>query len=593
MVCLQEAAPLPKRCIIMLRMKKPLWVYPKTDPKWKEMIIQEFNIHPVAAQILISRGFVQLEEVHQFLYGQLPSLYSPTLFLDMPKAIERILQAISNKESILVYGDNDVDGMSGSALLTEFLQFLQAKVFAYLSNRVDIKTTMLDDALHFAKKNQCKLLITVDCGITAYKEIEKASFHNIDVIVTDHHEPVSKIPNCVATLNPKLLESNYPNRELTGVGVAFKLVHGIVNHLIAEGKLSSNSLDLKDFLDLVALGTVADMGALIGENRILVRYGLKTLQTTKRIGLRKLIASCDVDLSSITTSEIASKLAPRLNSLGRIADPNKGVSLLLCKEEQEAGKLCAELDAYNLQRQKIEKKVSEDIEVFFQRKPSLLKEKALLLYSDKWHPGIIPILASRIAKQYNRPTIIIAFEKGIGKGSARTISEYPLLPVLKKNASLLLNFGGHDFAAGLTLKKENLSLFKKKFLAEVNRSLKEQDLLAKFYLDAEVDFSELTFEFMDSLSLLEPFGNENPPPILYTKAVQSWPPKVIGKSHLKMFLEQKGRNLEAIGFNLASKKPLLKKKNTPLKIAFTPYVNAFMNKQSIQVQIKDFQLLSS
>ncbi len=588
---LLEKSPTLYPRTFMLKTEKPLWIHPKTDLVWKNKIVQEFNIHPVAAQILISRGFTNLGEIHQFLYGQLPSLYDPNLFLDMPKAVARILKAISQKEPILVYGDNDVDGMSGSALLTEFLTLLQGKVFSYLSNRADIKTTMLDDALFFAKKNHCKLLITVDCGITAHREIEKATSMGLDVIVTDHHEPVAKIPNCLATLNPKLLESNYPNRELTGVGVAFKLAHGITNYLIQKGELSPSSIDLKDFLDLVALGTIADMGALTDENRILVRYGLKTLQTTKRIGLKKLMNSCDIDTSSISTNEVASKIAPRLNSLGRIADPNKGVSLLLCKEEKKALKLCAELDAYNLQRQKIERTVTEDIELFLKKKPHLLKEKALLLYSENWHPGVIPILASRIAKQYNRPTIIIAFENGIGKGSARTIAEYPLLPVLKKNASLLMNFGGHDFAAGLTIKKENLSLFKKRFIEEVNSSLKEQDLVAKLYLDAEIAFSDLTFDFMESLTLLEPFGNENPPPILYTKAWQSWPPKILGKSHLKMFLEQKERNLEAIGFNLAYKKPLLRKKHLALQIAFTPYVNAFMNKQSIQIQVKDFQVL--
>ena len=569
----------------------PLWIYPEKNEKWKKEIVQEFSIHPITAQVLISRGFTNLEDIHQFLYGKLPSLHSPFLFPEMEKAVRRIFLALQKKERILVYGDNDVDGMTGAALLTELLENLQADVLYYLSNREDIKNHMIENAVTFAEKNHCSLLITVDCGITAHKEIRTAFEKQIDVIITDHHEPVSTIPECVATLNPKLIGNNYPNKELTGVGVAFKLAHALLDTLIKEDRIGKNQIDLKDFLDLVAMGTISDMGALVDENRILVRYGLKAFETSKRVGLVKLLESCDVSPAKITTNEIASKIAPRLNSLGRIADPNKGVELLLCKEERKAQSLAQELNLHNIERQTIERKAALDIEKLLRKNPHLLKEKALILYSDKWHPGIIPILAAKLSKQYNRPTIIIAVENGVGKGSARTITEFPLLPMLKKQKELLLNFGGHNFAAGLTIKKEDIAAFRKGFLHSANESLKERDLLVKLYLDAEANFEDLTFDFMESLQLLEPFGNENPPPILYAEAEQTWAPKVIGDHHLKMFLEQKDRGLEAIGFNLSARKGQLKKKKTRLKLAFTPYVNVFRNKQSIQLQIKDFKVL--
>ncbi|OGN63566.1 MAG: single-stranded-DNA-specific exonuclease RecJ [Chlamydiae bacterium RIFCSPHIGHO2_12_FULL_49_9] len=569
----------------------PLWIYPEKNAHLLEKIIKEFSIHPVTAQILLSRGFKTVEEIHEFLYAKLPNLHEPDLFPDMDKAVSRIAKAMIEKEPILVYGDNDVDGMTAAALLTEFLRSVGAKVYFDIPNRAAIKKSLIGDALQFALKKQCGLLITVDCGITAAKEIEEVVQHGIDVIVTDHHEPTSKIPHCVATLNPKLINSTYPNRDLTGVGVAFKLIHAITNHLIENEEISPSKVDLKSYLDLVALGTIADMGALKGENRILVRYGLKQLRKMKRMGLAKLFQICEMQPGELTPVDIASKVAPRLNSLGRIAEPIKGVELLLVQGSKEAEELAKELDLHNLERQKIEREASDDIEEYVSKHPEVLKEKAIILSSEKWHPGIIAILSARIAKQYNRPTLILSIEKGIGKGSARTIPEFPLLPILKQNEKLLINFGGHDYAAGFTILEENILQFKKKFLEAADLILKEQDVITKLYLDAKIDFKELTFDFMESLNLLEPFGNENPPPLLYCDAVQTWPPKVVGKHHLKLFLEQKDRMLEGIAFGMSPRKEQLKGKNIPLRIAFTPHVNIFLNKASIQLQIKDFQIV--
>jgi single-stranded-DNA-specific exonuclease len=406
--------------------------------------------------------------------------------------------------------------------------------------------------------------------------------------VTDHHEPTSKIPNCIATLNPKLINSTYPNRELTGVGVAFKLAHAIINQLTEAEEMSASKIDLKNYLDLVALGTIADMGALIGENRILVRYGLKQMKKMKRVGLAKLFEVSEMSGAEFSPTDIASKIAPRLNSLGRIADPIKGVELLLIRDSDEAETLAKELDLHNIERQKIEREASDDIEELTFKHPEILEQKAIILSSEKWHPGIIPIIAARIAKQYNRPTLIISIEQDLGKGSIRTIPEFPLLPVLKMNEHLLENFGGHDYAAGLTIKKENIELFRQRFIEAADAALKEQDVIAKLHLDAKINFNDLTFDFMESLNLLEPFGNENPHPILYCDAMQIWPPKVVGKYHLKLFLEQGDRMLEGIAFGLADRREEIRKKNIMLRIAFTPHVNLFLNKASIQLQIKDF-----
>lgn len=586
-----DSAFIIRRAAMQHTTRDTIWMYPTIDAEWTKSIINEFNIHPVTAQVLASRGFKSLEAIHDYLYAKLPLLLDPHLFPDMDKAVQRILTALKNKENILVYGDNDVDGITAASLLTEFLRYIDAPVFFYVPNRNTLKQSVMLDALDYALKNECKLLITVDCGITAANEIQEAVRQNVDVIVTDHHEPTAKLPHCIATLNPKLLNSTYPNRDLTGVGVAFKLAHAITNTLIANGDIDESKIDLKRYLDLVALGTIADMGSLLNENRILVRYGLRQLRKTKRIGLAKLFTVCDLKLGDITPMDIASKVAPRLNSLGRIADPRKGVELLLIRDPVGAEALAKELDLNNIERQKIERRDSEDIEMFILKHPEILHQKAIVLHSEKWHPGIIPIITARIAKQYNRPTIIIAIDHGVGKGSIRTIPEFPLLPLLRENADLLINFGGHDFAAGLTIKAENIEKFKERFLNSADVQLKDHDIQTKLHLDAKISFGELTFDFMESLNLLEPFGNENPAPILYCDAKQIWPPKVVGKTHLKLYLEQNDRLLEGIAFGMAERRSLLCRKNLTLHIAFTPHINTFLNKSSIQLQIRDFKII--
>jgi single-stranded-DNA-specific exonuclease len=390
---------------------------------------------------------------------------------------------------------------------------------------------------------------------------------------------------------PRSINNPYPNRDLTGVGVAFKLAHGVTNQLTSEGKLPPKKIDLKRYLDFVALGTISDMGSLMDtENRILVRYGLRQLRKGKRMGLAKLFSICDVDLNDLSTFTIASKIAPRLNSLGRIDEPRKGVQMLLIKNVEVAEKMALELDLNNIERQKIERTMSVDVDSNLNNHPEILNNRAIIMVSDKWHPGVIAIISTRISKQYNRPTVMIAIDKGIGKGSVRSIREFPLLPTLKDCSDILLNFGGHDFAAGLTIKEENIEEFKTRFIESANQILQDIDVMSKLNLDSEVKFSDLTFDFMESIKLLEPYGNENPQPILYCDAWQTWPPKVVGKTHLRLYLRQDDRDdrvLEGVALNKASHNTLLRRKNLKLRIAFTPQIN----KSSIQLLIRDFKIL--
>lgn len=572
-------------------MEEPVWVYPKENSEVRNQIVSEFNCHPVIAEVLVARGFTSTSDVNSYLYGQLPDLHDPFLLSEMPQAVERICQAVRDGERILIYGDNDVDGMTGTALLYEFFQYLGGKVYFLLASRTSPRDQMLLDALDEAIEKRCKLLVTVDCGITSALEVDQVIKKEIDVIITDHHEPTDKIPNGLATLNPKLLTDNYPNRHLTGVGVAFKLAHAVTNHLVELGVMSPKRVDLKRYLDLVALGTVSDMGALIGENRILVRYGLRQLRRAKRIGLAKLVDVAEGDVSRMDTGMIASKVAPRLNSSGRIADPRKGIELLLARSTTEAEGVAKELDLNNAERQKIERSMVEELEAKLAGEEGLLDHRGIVLDSSNWHPGVIPILCTRISKIYNRPTVLISVEGGMGKGSIRSIRQFPILPALKKLEQLLVNFGGHDLASGLSIHKQKIPEFKKEFLALADEALTEEDTRAKIYLDAEVSFKELTFDFMESIKLMEPFGNENQPPVFYCKARQVRPPKIVGKSHLRLYLEQGERVLEGIGFGMAKQAPLLRKKGALIEVAFTPQINDFQKKASIQLLIRDFRNL--
>lgn len=573
--------------------KEILWIYPKENKELLSTLIAEFNIHPITAQVLISRGFKKKSHVRKFLYAKLPQLEPPETLCDIDKATKRVFQALENNENILILGDNDVDGITGTALLMDFLRTLGTNVFFYIPSRHLQRDSIVLDAMDYALQHHCSLMITVDCGITARAEIETLTKKGMDVIITDHHEPTDKIPHCIATLNPKLIHSTYKNRELTGVGVAFKLAHAMMNFLVKEGKVQADLIDLKRYLDLVALGTISDMGALTGENRILVRYGLQQVKKTYRIGLIKLIHVCDVNPEDITTLDISSKIAPRLNSLGRIGDPRKGVELLLLRDVQEAESLAHELDILNKERQQIERKNFEDIKNYLEKNPKILEKKALVIDSDKLHSGIIPIISARLAKQYNRPTVILSKENGVYKGSIRTIPEFPVLTILKQNKGILESYGGHDFAAGLNIDQANIEQFRKNFIKAAESKLKSKDVSPKLYLDAKVSFQDLTFEFLESLNLLSPYGTENPQIILYTVAKQVLPPKVVGKEHLKLSLEENDRFLEGIGFNMGHKKSLLMQKNLKVLIAFTPQVSVYLNRTSIQLHIRDFKVETS
>ncbi|WP_348663720.1 single-stranded-DNA-specific exonuclease RecJ [Chlamydia vaughanii] len=568
----------------------PSWMYPKQDPALLAALIKELHLHPIAAQIFIARGFQTVEEVRDFLYVHQSNLHDPELFLDMPKAVERLLLAKKRDECVMVYGDSDVDGMTGVALLVEFLKSIGMRVSYCFLGALLKHHGEPSSLIARMKEEGVTLLITVDCGITAGKEVSDISKQGIDVIVTDHHMPTGKIPHCIATLNPKLRDHTYPNKELTGVGVAFKLARAVLDALKKDNPRMK--VEIKHLLDFVALGTVTDVGTLLGENRTMVRHGLKEIAKGSRLGLRKLCLLSGVKPAEVTSTDIVLKIAPKLNSLGRLADASKGVELLLTEDEGISDALIQELDQINRDRQKIEADVFHDVQKIIKNQPNIVEQAAIVLSSKDWHSRVIPIISARLAKTYNKPVAIISNQGGVGKGSLRTIGSFPLLGILQKCSSLFVSYGGHDFAAGIIIKEDRIETFKKKFIHLVSSSLKKDKATLTLPLDSRANFDEIDHDLLSSIDLFEPFGKGNPIPVFYTVVRQVRYPKLLPGNHLKLYLNYGERNLEGIAFGMGDRIDALKASwNKPLELAYTPRLSKSANGGVLHLLVRDFHIL--
>ncbi len=569
------------------------WSYPKQDPSLLAFLVKELHLHPIAAQICIARGFQSLEDVRDFLYPHVSNLCFVERFPELDKAVQRLLLAKERGETVMVYGDSDVDGMTGVALLVEFLRAIGIAVEYCFLGALLKQHKEISSLISKMKEKQVSLLITVDCGITAGKEVGDINKHGIDVIVTDHHMPTGRIPYCVATLNPKLKECHLKNKELTGVGVAFKLAAAVFFALSSQDPQWRGQIQLSHFLDLVSLGTVTDVGILLDENRVMVRHGIQEMSKGRRLGLRKLCSMAGVNRTEVTSTDIVLKIAPKLNSLGRLSDPGKGVELLLTQDPQTADRIIRELDQINKDRQKIEAEVFKDIQKILTANPSIVESAAIVISSPNWHSRIIPIISARLAKTYNKPVAIISTQEGIGKGSLRTISSFPLLGMLQKCSSLFVSYGGHDFAAGIIIKEEKIEDFRKKFVHLAQSSLKKEDFVPTLALDAQADFASLDHDLLASLDLFEPFGKGNQTPTFYTTVRQIRYPKLLPGNHIKLYLNQGERNLEGIAFSMGDRIHTLRAGwNLPLELAYAPRVSRSSLGGGIHLLVKDFKVLS-
>lgn len=555
------------------------WECNKFDDETIEKFANENNISKLLAKVLLNRGFKEKEKVQKFLYPKLEELYDPFLMNDMDVAVQRIIEAYETKEKVTIYGDYDVDGITSISVLKSFLTELGMDVEHYLPSRLEEGYGLNNEAVKKVAEQSTKLLITVDCGISAYNEVEYAKELGMEVIVTDHHECPEKLPRALAVLDPKREDSTYPFSSLAGVGVSFKLIQALSYRLNLDRKRY-----LK-YLDVVCLGTVADIVPLVDENRIIVTYGLILMKQTRKVGLQELIKASGY--SKIDSTTISFGLAPRLNACGRMGKADLALELILTQDRAEAQKIALELNEINKERQEVEKKIISDAIEIIER-DKLYENGVIVVGNENWHHGVIGIVASKITETYYKPSILICMENGKGKGSGRSIEGFDLHGALTECEDLLEKFGGHEMAIGLSIYESNILKLREK-LCSIAIENKIDELQPVVKIDAEVNSDDISFETIRDLEKLEPFGESNPSPIFMYKNLKVDSVRALSNGkHLRLVLKDNNFKYDAIAFNMGDKRLSIEIGNK-VDIAHSLEINHFNNTDKIQFNLKDIK----
>ena len=545
---------------------------------------QSLSCPPKIAKLLLIKGISTQQEAENFFHPDEKNLHDPFLFSDMKKSVERIIQAIQNQDKIVIFGDYDVDGTSATAILLIGLRKLNANVDFYIPNRMVEGYGLSAIGNEKIKKKNARLVITVDCGINAVKEVQELNQAKIDVIVTDHHTPKKNLPEAFAIINPKLKNSKYPYPNLSGAGIAFKLLEGIYSQIDDE------NINISNFWDFAGLGTIADIVPLTGENRILASLGIKKLSERKNLGLKILMDLAGLKTRQLKSTDVVFKIAPRINAAGRMGSADRAVNLMISSVPEEAQFLAETIHKENQKRQQIDQRIFKEACYMIESKyPDLGNTYFIVLKSEDWHPGIIGIVASKIVEKYNRPTILITFSKGEGSGSGRSIKGFNIFECLLKFKEYLINFGGHKYAAGLSILPEYIDIFEEKINEFAKEKLSSKDICPQISIAEELQLQEIDNEFMSWLKKFAPFGPENMSPIFVSKNVMVVGyPYVVGTNHIKIKTEQNGSTLELIGFNMGELSPFLKK-GTYIDIAYSLEENEWKNVVKIQGKLKDIR----
>ena len=542
----------------------------------------EANLPLVLAKILTQRGIISPQQAQKFLNPDFSDLLDPFLLPDLEKASERIILTLKNKERVMLFGDYDVDGITATALLYLSLSHLGGEVSYYLPHRLLEGYGLSKEGIKEAQKRGAKVIVSVDCGMTAIEEADFAKQMGIDLIITDHHEPKEKVPEAYAVVNPK--QTDYAGGELSGVGVAFKLICGIYKKLGIEQK------ELIKHLDLVALGTAADIVPLTYENRILVKLGLEQLEKTEKFGIQYLIINSGLAEKKLGTSHVVFGLAPRINAVGRLGDAQCAIKLLSTTDPREASELALFLEMENRRRREIDERTMKEALEMAEREFKD-EDKAIVLAKENWHPGIVGIIAARIAEIHYRPTVLLALDGQEAKGSARSIPGFHLFEALNDCKDFLIRFGGHKQAAGLALERKNLEQFKERLKAVASRKLTEDVLTPRLNIDGEVNLDEINLELVSYLEQMAPFGPGNMRPVLVTREVQNFSqPSVVGKNHLKLRINQNNKQLDGIAFEQGDFIKPLSARGVRYDLAYVLENNSFNGANSVQLRVKDIKL---
>lgn len=546
-----------------------------------DKIHKELNISKLASRVLLNRGLKDIEKCKIFLEPDIKDFHDPFLLNDMDKASERIIEALENNENIWIYGDYDVDGITSTSILKIFFSDIEYEIDYYIPYRMSEGYGLNKEAIDHIKENGGNLIITVDCGITSFDVVDYCNSLGIDIIITDHHTCQENIPNAIAVINPNRKDSSYPFNKLAGVGVALKLVQALSIKLAKD-------INYNEILPIAAIGTVADVVSLTGENRIIVKSGLDIIHETNNLGIRALIETTGLKNKKISSGHIGFVIGPRINATGRIGFAKYGVELFISKDYNEALNISKKLDEENTKRQIIEKNILDEAEELIKREINLEKDKIIVLASENWHMGVIGIVSSRITEKYGKPSVLISIEGGEGRGSARSIPTFNIYEGLSGCEDLLLKFGGHSQAAGLSIEEENIKEFRKRINSIANDLLSDIDMIPEIIVDGELEKKEISIKTVNELKLLEPFGIENSTPIFLYKGVNIKYIRTVGKdsNHLKMTVEKDGLISECIGFNMGYYIENISI-NDVIDLVVNLDINDFQNKLSVQLNIKD------
>ncbi len=564
----------------------------KPGKRWRVMhagaelaarLARVLEVSPVVAQVMVNRGISDEEEARRFLHGGPESLPDPNLMLGMARAVERIVAALDGGEKIIVYGDYDVDGVTATALLYRVLTRLGGAVDYYIPERLNEGYGLNAAALESLCQSGTKLVITVDCGISAAEEVAVFA-GRMDIIVTDHHEPPDSLPPVYAVINPKQNGCNYPEKNLAGVGVAFKLCQALWRRLICDEE------QLYELLDLVAIGTIADIVPLTGENRLLVKLGLARMATTANAGLQAMMNVAGLTADKLDTGKVGFFIVPRLNAAGRLSHATAGVELLITGDGVRAAELAAELDAENSRRQAVEKELLAAAEAML-ADTDPAAQKVLVLAGEDWHPGVIGIVASRLLDRYYRPVVMISVRDGIGKGSCRSIPGFNIYNALGQCADLLLQFGGHQYAAGLTIDAANIDRLRERLSAIAAETLTAEDYQPVLDIDTRVALSEIDAALLQQLACLAPHGTGNPSPVFVCEQLAVTGVRPIGQDgrHLKLQVRRERANGEVIGWNMGEWTASLTG-NATIDLAFAPEFNEWQGQRSIRLKAHDVRV---
>lgn len=561
---------------------KKTWRVKEEKPCIQKELAPALNISKVTAQLLINRGIDDPRKAAEFLNASLSSCHSPHLLKDMDKAVPRVKQAISRGEKIVVYGDYDVDGMTSVSLLYSALKNLGGVVESYIPNRLEEGYGLNSHAIKTIHHSGASLIITVDCGITSFKEIEYARSLGIDVIITDHHEILEgQTPSAYAIINPLQESCKYPFKHLAGVGLAYKL---------AKALYEDTPFFAEDFLDLVSLGTVADVAPLIGENRILTKYGLEEINSRSRIGLNALMEVSGLNGKDISAGHIGFILGPRINAMGRVGSPEKALKLLLTRDVEEARKYAKMLDFENRNRQKIEARVLDEALNKIEREVNFKYHNVIVLSGENWHPGVIGIVASRLVDKYYRPAILISLDGKLGKGSGRSTEGFHLFNYLLKCKDLLVGFGGHETACGITIAKDCIDQFRERINLEAFKETQDRFIDRTLDIDMDIPLSALNTNMLDEIETLSPFGIDNPEPVLSSRdLIVKDGPRRIGKNGFKIWVTNNTVTCEAVSFGRGDLE--MPKTGSRVDLAYAPSINDWQGVRSIQLGLKDIRIV--